>query len=196
MITKEKMPWCFITFSQLILKGNVWRSVWRICMWILGLKGLKLRGWQKDKQNFVSFSLSWSILAFLTIGSFFKNNCRNSDMLYWSRAFELILYLAGLTSWCLRIKFPPSLFMNTMNLVDYLNLSLSLHNTHNHCHPFMKKVKKQLFFTIQSLWHSDSHSNYKSVQSWKGAHHSKLEQTTAHSKINNLKNKSYTKFLL
>ena len=40
MITKEKMPWCFIKFSQLILKGNVWRSVWRICMWILGLKGL------------------------------------------------------------------------------------------------------------------------------------------------------------
>ena len=23
-----------------ILKTNVWRSVWRICMWILGLKGL------------------------------------------------------------------------------------------------------------------------------------------------------------
>ena len=23
-----------------ILKANVWKSVWRICMWILGLKGL------------------------------------------------------------------------------------------------------------------------------------------------------------
>ena len=42
MIMKERMPWCFIKFSQLILKGNVWRSVWRICMWILGLKGLML----------------------------------------------------------------------------------------------------------------------------------------------------------
>ena len=42
MITKEKMPCCFIKFSQLILKGNVWRSVWRICMWILGLKRLTL----------------------------------------------------------------------------------------------------------------------------------------------------------
>ena len=42
MITKEKMPRSFIKFSQLIHKGNVWRSVWRICMWILGLKGLKL----------------------------------------------------------------------------------------------------------------------------------------------------------
>ena len=146
MIMKEKMPWCFIKFSQLILKGSVCRSVWRICMWILGLKALKLRGWQKDKQNFVSFSFSWSVLAFLTMGSFFYNNCRNSDILYWSRAFELILYLAGLTSWCLRIKFPPSLFMNTMNLVYYLNLSLSLHNTHNHCHPFIKKGKKQLFY--------------------------------------------------
>ena len=41
MITKEKMLWSAIKFSQLILKGNVWRSVWRICMWILGLEGLK-----------------------------------------------------------------------------------------------------------------------------------------------------------
>ena len=42
MITKEKMPRSFIRVSQLIRKGNVWGSVWRICMWILGLKGLKL----------------------------------------------------------------------------------------------------------------------------------------------------------
>ena len=34
------MPCSLIKFSQLILQGNVWRSVWRICMWILGLKGL------------------------------------------------------------------------------------------------------------------------------------------------------------
>ena len=39
MITERKI-WSVIKFSQLILKGNVWRSVWRICMWILGLKGL------------------------------------------------------------------------------------------------------------------------------------------------------------
>ena len=36
------MPWSSINFSQLIIYGNVWRSVWRICMRILGLKGLKL----------------------------------------------------------------------------------------------------------------------------------------------------------
>ena len=40
MITLGKMPWSFIKFSQLIHEGNVWRSVWRICMWILGFKGL------------------------------------------------------------------------------------------------------------------------------------------------------------
>ena len=43
MITTEKMPRSFIKVSQLILKGNVWRSVWRICMWILGLKGLSIK---------------------------------------------------------------------------------------------------------------------------------------------------------
>ena len=43
MITKEKMLWSTIKFSQFILKGNVWRSGWRICMWILGLKGLTRR---------------------------------------------------------------------------------------------------------------------------------------------------------
>ena len=42
MITKEKMPRSFIKVPQLILKGNVWRSVWRVCMGILGLKGLRL----------------------------------------------------------------------------------------------------------------------------------------------------------
>ena len=37
MIIIEKIPWSFLKFSQLILKVDVWRSVWRICMWILGL---------------------------------------------------------------------------------------------------------------------------------------------------------------
>ena len=38
MITKEQMFWSFIQFSQLILKRNVWRLVWRICLWDWGLK--------------------------------------------------------------------------------------------------------------------------------------------------------------
>ena len=37
MIIIEKIPWSCLKFSQLILKVDVWRSVWRICMWILGL---------------------------------------------------------------------------------------------------------------------------------------------------------------
>ena len=36
MITRGEMLWSFIKFSPLILK--VWRSVWRICDWTLGLK--------------------------------------------------------------------------------------------------------------------------------------------------------------
>ena len=44
MITKEKMPRSCIKFSQQFLTGNIWRSVWGICMWILGLKGLKGNG--------------------------------------------------------------------------------------------------------------------------------------------------------
>ena len=50
MIIIEKIPWPFIKFSQLILKGDVWRSVWRICMWILGLKGL-IQEVKKTKRN-------------------------------------------------------------------------------------------------------------------------------------------------
>ena len=58
MITKEKMPRSFIKFSQLILKGNVWRSVWRICMWILGLKGLKLTYHAKSRFGQAIFILT------------------------------------------------------------------------------------------------------------------------------------------
>ena len=55
MITIEKIPWYFIKFSQLILKVDVWRSVWRICMWILGLKGSKDKWIRKFK---IYFSLT------------------------------------------------------------------------------------------------------------------------------------------
>ena len=40
LITKWKMLWSIIKFSQLILKGDVWLLFWRICNWISGLKGL------------------------------------------------------------------------------------------------------------------------------------------------------------
>ena len=51
MITIEKMLCSFIKFSQLIVKGGVWRSVWRICMWILGPKGLSILQHLKDTQS-------------------------------------------------------------------------------------------------------------------------------------------------
>ena len=41
MINKEEMRWSVVTFSQLILQDNVETLVWRICIWISGLKGLK-----------------------------------------------------------------------------------------------------------------------------------------------------------
>ena len=50
MVTKVKLHWSFIKFSQHILYRNVWRSVWRICMWILGLKELI----RHDDTKFVS----------------------------------------------------------------------------------------------------------------------------------------------
>ena len=39
MISKEIkiLFWSFIKLSYLLLFGNIWRWVWRICMWILGL---------------------------------------------------------------------------------------------------------------------------------------------------------------
>ena len=38
VITKGKMLWSLIKFSQLILQENVWRSVLEICLWILVLQ--------------------------------------------------------------------------------------------------------------------------------------------------------------
>ena len=40
MITSEKVLWSFNKFSQLIFQENVGKFIWRICMWIFGLKGL------------------------------------------------------------------------------------------------------------------------------------------------------------
>ena len=40
IITKGEMLWSVFKFSLLILLKNVWRSVWRICMSISGLKEL------------------------------------------------------------------------------------------------------------------------------------------------------------
>ena len=42
LITEGKMHGFYVKFSQLILEGNVLRSVWRICMLIFWLKVLKV----------------------------------------------------------------------------------------------------------------------------------------------------------
>ena len=43
MITKKKMPWPFIKFSQLILKGNVWDQFGEFACGYWGLKGWERR---------------------------------------------------------------------------------------------------------------------------------------------------------
>ena len=77
MITQVKMPWSFIKFSQLILKGNVWRSVWRICMWILGLNGLS------SKKHLLELSLS---LDLMLVHSGNHLHCINVGGERWSEA--------------------------------------------------------------------------------------------------------------
>ena len=76
MIVIEKISWSFIKFSQLILKGDVWRSVWRICMWILGLKGLRpwvlvwVQGSNLNSSSTVKPSSNWLSLSCLAIPQF------------------------------------------------------------------------------------------------------------------------------
>ena len=58
------MLWSFIKSSQLVHEGNVWRSVWRICMWILGLKGLrcfttKMNEWINQSKDFTRNLCQW-----------------------------------------------------------------------------------------------------------------------------------------
>ena len=59
IITKGEMLRSFIKFCLLILLENVWRSVWRIWMWILGLKGLS---------DIISGVTCYSLLGYLAFG--------------------------------------------------------------------------------------------------------------------------------
>ena len=74
MITKEKMPRSFIKVSQLILKGNVWESVWRVCMGILGLKGLNLQRLHLHSGRFCRWLVSRVIIKTSN-----KINCNNNN---------------------------------------------------------------------------------------------------------------------
>ena len=53
MITIVKLLYSFNKFSLLILKETVWRSVRRICILILGLKGLNVLRTNNQKFFFV-----------------------------------------------------------------------------------------------------------------------------------------------
>ena len=71
------MPSSFMKFSRLFLKGNVWRSVWRICMWILGLKA--------RVNNFVRGWLAWRLAR---IGQVSFRNYLPSKTIYLSLTTE------------------------------------------------------------------------------------------------------------
>ena len=71
------MPSSFMKFSRLSLKGNVWRSVWRICMWILGLK--------TRVNNFVRGWLAWRLAR---IGQVSFRNYLPSKTIYLSLKTE------------------------------------------------------------------------------------------------------------
>ena len=52
LITKREIAVILNQILSTILKRNRWRSVWRICMWILGLKGLILLTWVDSQLPF------------------------------------------------------------------------------------------------------------------------------------------------
>ena len=55
LITKREIALILNQILSTILKRNRWRSVWRICMWILGLKGLRNRIPESGKSLLVKF---------------------------------------------------------------------------------------------------------------------------------------------
>ena len=55
LITKREIALILNQILSTILKRNRWRSVWRICMWILGLKGLRNRIPESGKSLLVRF---------------------------------------------------------------------------------------------------------------------------------------------
>ena len=72
----ESLERSSIKFSQLILYGNVRRSVWRICMWILGLWGLihwrttlsnrcnkETKNWSRAHFKLAKILYNWNITA-------------------------------------------------------------------------------------------------------------------------------------
>ena len=97
--------WSFTKFSQLIFQGNVWRSVWRICMWILGLKGLTWfanRQWHFWQANHDVYSNSGTQLAMAAQNKDFGTSSPTD----FSRS--LVLLVAQATQQCLNPLGPKS----------------------------------------------------------------------------------------
>ena len=64
-MTKGRMRWSLIKFSQLINWGTVWRSILRISKWISGLKGVTLK-----KLTWMGADCTWIVpLVKVTVGS-------------------------------------------------------------------------------------------------------------------------------
>lgn len=64
-LTKKKMLWYFINFSQIIPKENVQRSFGRIYLQILGVKGLKSQSGKllSEKKKVVQILVLWKFQA-------------------------------------------------------------------------------------------------------------------------------------
>ena len=83
-------------FSRLLLKGNVWRSVWRICMWTLGLKA--------RVNNFVRGWLAWRLAR---IGQVSFRNYLPSETIYLSLTTERDVFFfepCKFNSWVFRVN--------------------------------------------------------------------------------------------
>ena len=69
IITSGKIHvlWSFIKFSQRILEGSVWRSVWRICIWILESKKLRQSNWFNGHTVYTVYSKNRNTYDFSSI---------------------------------------------------------------------------------------------------------------------------------
>ena len=99
MITQGEMLWSLNKFFQLILYGNVWRSVWRICMWILGFKGLKGKYRILHNTSQMSAANEWNIFQhekrnFLSPSDYVMCNV----LFYYISTNEILIYYVAIAT--------------------------------------------------------------------------------------------------
>ena len=99
MITQREMLWSLNKFFQLILYGNVWRSVWRICMWILGFKGLKGKYRILHNTSQMSAANEWNIFQhekrnFLSPSDYVMCNV----LFYYISTNEILIYYVAIAT--------------------------------------------------------------------------------------------------